>query len=546
MSSQSFLIVIDTPSVKRYVFGTDPLNEMRGASARLDWLNREEMERVLREHAGTSSVETIYANGGSAQFLVHHCCEKTVEAACRGVVRHVREQTGGEVRPIYGIGPLPDTASYLGAVGRARFRLQCQRDFASGFLSTSTMPAIKECESASHHPAAHRANHDAEGPQMLSLASWQKTQVGQQTRTRGLWDSWMRHLRNTGHWPLHKRWQELRCPAITDLGEKSSWRNYVGIVYADGNAMGKTVQALDTPEACRQFSSIVDSSIREACFSALGHVIGAEIECVRHSIESDRLPLLPADILLLGGDDLLVAVPADRALDFARHVTEEFERLTRQKIRSVGDTEVRRFFEERLGDRGFTISCGVAIARGTYPFYLSLDLAEALLKNAKRDSRVVTAPTTSTQDSARIDFHIVAGANSHALDQVRRRTFRVTTDAIRTLRPLDRSQLRALRVAVQELRQAGFASNKLHELRDASLRENVTLAERGIRDIFARCRHSGERSERRALWNAVRRLCPEDHDFDFPWFRKDATRTLCVADIVDAYRLFGAPERRST
>ena len=86
MSSQSFVIVIDTPSVKRYVFGTDPLNEVRGASTRLDRLNREEMERVLRQHAGTASVEKIYANGGSAQFLLHQCCERTVEAACRDVV----------------------------------------------------------------------------------------------------------------------------------------------------------------------------------------------------------------------------------------------------------------------------------------------------------------------------------------------------------------------------------------------------------------------------------------------------------------------------
>ena len=202
---------------------------------------------------------------------------------------------------------------------------------------------------------------------------------------------------------------------------------------------------------------------------------------------------------------------------------------------------MRRFFEDRLGDRGFTVSCGVAIAKGTHPFYLSLHLAEALLKNAKRDVRV--AAPAGTHDSARIDFHLVAGANSHALDHVRRRTFRVATDAIRTLRPLSRSQLRALRDSVQELRQVEFASSKLHQLQDASLSENATLAERSIRDIFARCRHGGERSERRALWSAIRRLCPEDHYFDFPWFRKGSNRMLCVADIVDAYRLFGEPER---
>ena len=41
---------------------------------------------------------------------------------------------------------------------------------------------------------------------------------------------------------------------------------------------------------------------------------------------------LAADILLLGGDDLLVALPAHRALDFALQVTKVFEHLTQEKI----------------------------------------------------------------------------------------------------------------------------------------------------------------------------------------------------------------------
>ena len=32
MAFETFVVVIDTPSIKNYVFGTDPLNEVRGAS----------------------------------------------------------------------------------------------------------------------------------------------------------------------------------------------------------------------------------------------------------------------------------------------------------------------------------------------------------------------------------------------------------------------------------------------------------------------------------------------------------------------------------
>ena len=59
----SILTVVETPSIKKYVFSTDKLMEIRGASALLDYLNRHELEAILKPG------EKIYANGGSGQFV---------------------------------------------------------------------------------------------------------------------------------------------------------------------------------------------------------------------------------------------------------------------------------------------------------------------------------------------------------------------------------------------------------------------------------------------------------------------------------------------
>lgn len=536
----AFLVQIDVPSIKSYVFGTDRLNEVRGASAWLDRLNRHEMERVLDEHLETAALETIYANGGSAQFIVRQCDADTVESACRRMVRYVRDQTGGEVRPAYGIAPLPD-GGYRGAVDRAHFQLRCRRGFGGGRYGASTLPAIMECRSASHLPAARFTDHGAEGAAMLSEASHRKAREGRESRAGAVWSKWMEHLASAGSWPPQQEWHALRCADMTAIGERSSWRNYVGVVYADGNAMGKVVQALDSPETCRHFSKIVDESIREACFSGLDAVMSTDVRGIRDTIDRDgRPPPLPADILLLGGDDLLVALPADRALDLAWHVTGEFERLTRAKIEAVRDDGARRFFREHRGDNGFTISCGVGIVRSTYPFYLALDLATALLQNAKRGPNAMNGK----RDTARIDFHVVAGANSLDLQDVRKGTYH-TDKAPRTLRPLTRLQLQEVRAAVRELRRANFPRSKLHELLDAALTVREQHAERRIREIFARARHGAEPSQRRALWNAVQRLRPAGHEVRFPWFQSGNRRSLCVADIVDAYDLFPDTQEES-
>ena len=540
MACESFVIVIDTPSIKNYVFGTDPLNEVRGASARLNTLNQYETEKHLTDQLGKGHVECIYANGGSAQFLIHESEQADVRMACESMVQHIREQTSGEVGVVYGIAVLKDNTSYTDyteAVQRAHFQLRCQREFATNQRSPVLMPLMMECESASHLPAADLDNTDGD---ILSHASYEKRQHGSDARRHGLWPQWMQHLKARGQsWPSDEYWDKLRCESLTDIGDCSSWDGYIGLVYADGNGMGKIIKALDLPETYRQFSKIVDDSIREACFTALDQVSKFEINNVQEALKNQKsFKSLPADILLLGGDDLLVALPADRALNFAQRVTETFQHLTEEKINALEDEKTRAFFHKQSDNAGFTISCGVAIAKSNYPFYLLLDLAEELLKNAKRKDNLYSH--SESDGLSRIDFHVVAGANSYALTQVREETYLVKADATdpRTLRPLSCRQLEQLRENVQELRAAGFPHSKLHALQEAALLPNWIQTSIRIQEIFARCQHGQDRSQRRALWESIDHMCPEGYSFEFPWFKKDDLRLLCVADLVDAYRLF--------
>ena len=536
MACETFVIVIDTPSIKNYVFGTDPLNEVRGASARLDTLNQSEMEKCLADQLGVDHVERIYANGGSAQFLIHKSEQANVGAACKSMVRHIREQTGGEVGVVYGIAALREDTPYPEAVRRAHFQLRGQREFATYQRSATLIPLMMECQSASHLPAA---GIETDGD-ILSHVSSEKRQHGNDARRDGLWAGWMGHIASSGQsWPSDAYWDKLRCPSLTDIGDASSWHGYIGIVYADGNDMGKIIKMLDMPETYRQFSRITDNSIREACFIALDQVSESEIGNVRKALGTgEPFEPLPADILLLGGDDLLVALPADCALDFAQKATETFQRLTQKKIDALEDKETREFFHEQIGDQGFTISCGVAVAKSNYPFYLLFDLAEQLLKNAKRKESLYAH--SETEGVSRIDFHVVAGANSYSLAQVREETYRTKRDAQtpRTLRPLSCPQLDQLRENVRDLREAGFPHSKLHELQEAALLPQWLQTSWRIQEIFARCRHGHDRPQRRALWESLDNMCPEGYSFDFPWFKKDNQRLLCVADLVDAYRLF--------
>jgi hypothetical protein len=110
-----FLVVTDTPGIKSFVFGTDALAEVRGASALLDRLNRVDTAVIL-EQAPSLRIQTIFANGGTGQFIVEAPDRAHVQEALDRLAAYYRQETGGEMWPLAGVAAWPETADYRSAV----------------------------------------------------------------------------------------------------------------------------------------------------------------------------------------------------------------------------------------------------------------------------------------------------------------------------------------------------------------------------------------------------------------------------------------------
>ncbi len=533
-----YLIVIDTPGIKQFVFGTDAVAEIRGASALLDRLNRTETATVLRESLQSGQVHTVFANGGSAQFVVEGVDETAVQRAIAQLSARYHERTGGEVRILVAAVEWPGEAqnTYRRALDNAFWALHLQRNLGCGYAAVPTLPFVLEWQSSSHLPAVGVYRWGGE-QFLLSEACRRKRDESRRPARGTLWSGWMERLGLPGAW--QDRDDQLRYLHLEAIGQHSRRPGYIGLVYADGNGMGRLVQELDTPELYRAFSELVDGSLREACYQALAHVCPREVAEARGALEAGREPQpLPADILLLGGDDLVVLVPADRALDFAIRVTHEFQQRTQCQIASLPDDH-RRFFAARgLSEHGLTLCCGVALGRARYPFYLLFELAEQLLHSAKQEGSADPARTDSWAPSY-IDFHLVTGSGSAELAGIRKEDYRVGTDCPRTLRPYPRERLVCLREAARRLSQADVPRSKLHELFEAALEKRPATAELRAQELFGRLRETADRHERRALWEALGMLGPLD---PFPWTRAGGRCATALADVVEAVDLFTSEE----
>src|SRR5260370_27860765 len=128
--------------------------------------------------------------------------------------------------------------------------------------------------------------------------------------------------------------------------------------------MGKALMEQDTLGKRQDFADNLDESVFEAMATAISQHLKLQTIPKKGS-------LFPFDILLVGGDDIIMVTPAAKASDVALTIAQEFERLTKEK--------------DPKG-KGYTLSVGVVLAPVKYPFGLLQDLAEGALKFAKKRS----------------------------------------------------------------------------------------------------------------------------------------------------------------
>jgi CRISPR-associated protein Cmr2 len=99
----------------------------------------------------------------------------------------------------------------------------------------------------------------------------------------------------------------------------------------------------------------------------------------------------PFEILTIGGDDVMLIVPADKALEIAKTIGEEFEKILLDKYKSEKSytlKEVHRYrSQENISTNNqckLSMSTGVLITADNTPIYYTQKLTEQLLKSAKK------------------------------------------------------------------------------------------------------------------------------------------------------------------
>ena len=274
------------------------------------------------------------------------------------------------------------------------------------------------------------------------------------------------------------------------LGGTRGEHNFIAVVHADGNGMGRRIMEIgENPNpsqnreyinALRNLSEQVDAAAQQALRdvldklaariqndggnrivhkNALGKII-AEIQLKSAGGGEWFLPFRP---IVFGGDDVTFVCDGRLGLSLAIEYMQQLEGHTKN-----------------LPDGGgrLTASAGVSMVKAHYPFARAYRLAEELCKSAKNYRRRIRE-SAREWDGSCLDWHFALSGLSGDIEEIRQREYRVSADSL-ILRPValqdnpaePHRTWRVIEKGITEFQGEGWAGrrNKVKALRDA-LRE---------------------------------------------------------------------------
>jgi len=374
------ILGFDTDKIKEYVFVSPKLPEIRGGSKLIEEaLNAKSIKKILESFQLPEKC-IIYASGGGGMIILPENLAEPVGKAIEA--EYMRRVLGATVTWTYiRIHPMelvngyrcldfdfsrtretmaanPDLLKYFDCdriedltpakwAARKCFgeimnvlseKMRKKKGERASVPFFEAIPFAKRCASCRMRPVGPvpKRFERYEGEKDLCEVCWIKKERGHRDRR------------------YEKDAEDLKVIGNASHGRASG---YVGVVYADGNGMGRVLQRLKTIKEYRDWSRDVEEIIKGTVRKLL-----------------DEFEIRDHEKLITGGDDVILFLPADKTLEFTEKLVMEIHDGLLDKTPS--DLQ-----------KGVGMSASVVLAHHNYPALYLVEYAEQLLKLAKKHGK---------------------------------------------------------------------------------------------------------------------------------------------------------------
>ncbi|MDR4497174.1 MAG: hypothetical protein MRK02_04505 [Candidatus Scalindua sp.] len=487
------LVLLDTDRIHDFVFATNKLKEIRGASAILNELNLERTYELMKGRG-----EKIFLGGGSGKLIfgdISHAHD-----FCRDLEEMYKSSTAGEASITTAIVPYDDSteAMFMESLYRGEKELRKNKDFKYQPFQLLSDHYFKVCESSGIFPAEIIETGDNK---LISAACSKKREIADEGKNSFFEEFVMfvkksentslgeRIERNNWHTILSNDLKKLLPGEINSLASISD--GYIGLIYADGNRMGQRLQNISNIEEYTTFSDRILVSTKSAIFEAL-------------AINLNMSDQFPFEILLLGGDDLLVIVPADKAIAVAIDFCDNF----------------------RVKSKEVSMSAGVVIAHANYPIHQMIDYGKQLLKSAKKKG-------SKNQNNVEnyIDFMVIKNSVHDTVPDIRENNLEYESEDGYRLRlfqrPYTTDSLGSLIKKISRLKNEGkFPRSRLKQMYKSLFRGK----NQAMLDYCLLLSRLDKDTSRKVMMDDFFAWCDL-----FPWLKRDDGLETPFLDLIELY-----------
>ncbi len=501
--TEKYLVLLDVDKIYNYVFATNKLKEIRGASAILANLNLAETEVLCKSKK--YKYEKIFIGGGSGKIIFHDI--DNAKKFCKELEEIYRKRTNGDASITTAIVDY-DEINFKKSIYHGEKELRKNKDSKYNNCQLMSDHYFKTCESSGILPA-EILDEDGINRKFISSAIHKKREEAKKVSNL-FFDDFNKYIKNSAlEDKIKNKWEVLFSKSpddkslpedINSIGEFSD--RYIGLIYADGNRIGQKLQELSSEKDYAEFSNCILESINQSIFESL-----AENLEPAENFKTEKY--FPFEILLIGGDDVLVVVPADKAIKIAIDFCENFKRKTKAK----------------LPDKNISISAGVVITHANYPMHKMIDYAEQLLKIAKRKGN-----ENPDEEENHIDFMINKGALLNEVNDIRDEEYSYSADDISKInllqRPYKTKDLNNLIQKISNLKNSKFPHSRLKQMYKSLFRGK----NQAMLDYCLLLSRLDEKTSRKII---------KEEFFDecglFPWVKTSRGLETPFVDLIELY-----------
>ncbi len=285
--------------------------------------------------------------------------------------------------------------------------------------------------------------------------------------------------------------------SLNEIGASSN--GYVAYIYADGNSMGQFIrEQIKTPAQYQQFSKDVFTATEHSVYRAIAdHITPCLYKPDAKSSRTNKesVWIHPFEIITIGGDDVLLVVPANKGLEVAQAIGQHFESILIERggyeIATPVSAEQQKHAHRYQPALAPTSTCklstssGVLITAANTPIYYAQNLVEQLQKTAKSHRKTLKdyGYYGGTVDFLVLKAVTMISSNIKAFRQEGLTLSPPNRNHILKLyaAPYTLYELGGLIDTVKALKQSGFPKSQLYQIR--------SLLERGKRTAILNYRY---------------------------------------------------------